>query len=388
MRPIDPAARPGGSFVPMPAISLADSQTARNALVLIAVVLAGAAMTWLAPILTPLALAVFLMLMIDVVARDLQLRVPALGAGASIGVAIGLCMLVFGAVVSFIAAHAAGFAAKLFAYQPHLNALLGTLAHLLHIRLPRTLSALIAQLDPAKYLPIVAQGVQGLVSNGFFVLVYLGFLLASRHGFERKAVRLFHGREGRHEALQVFLRVRDALERYLWIQTVCGGLIAVGSWALMMAIGLQDAFFWAFLIFVVGYIPIVGAAVGIGAPALFAMLQFPTIWPGVLLFCALLTLCFVVGNILMPRMQGKNLNIDPVMVLLSLAFWGAVWGVTGMFLSTPLTILVMVILAQFDGSRWIAILLSADGDPHSLGAPARQPAPIKSRKRDAAPLPT
>ena len=365
-----------------------DSHAARNALVVIAVVVAGAALTWLAPILTPLALAVFLMLMIDVVARDLQLRVPALGGGASVGLAIALCMLVFGAVVFFIAAHAAGFAAKLFTYQPRLNALLGTLAHTLHIRLPRTVAALIAQLDPAKYLPIVAQGVQVLASNGFFVLVYLGFLLAARGGFDRKAVRLFHGREGRHEALQVFLRVRDALERYLWIQTLCGGLIALGSFALMMAIGLQDAFFWAFLIFVVGYIPIVGAAVGIGAPALFAMLQYPTIWPGVMLFGALLGLCFVVGNILMPRLQGRSLNIDPVMVLFSLAFWSAVWGVTGAFLSTPLTILVMLILAQFDGSRWIAILLSADGDPSSLGAPAHAPSTNHSRKRDSAPLAT
>jgi predicted PurR-regulated permease PerM len=63
--------------------------------------------------------------------------------------------------------------------------------------------------------------------------------------------------------------------------------------------------------------------------------------------------------------------MDPVMILLSLGFWGTVWGATGMFLSTPLTILVMVILAQFDGTRWIAVLLSADGDPHSVGtAPA------------------
>jgi predicted PurR-regulated permease PerM len=230
--------------------------------------------------------------------------------------------------------------------------------------------------------------VQTLLSNGVLVLIYVGFLLASRHGFERKAVRLFHGREGRHEALQVFLRVRDALERYLWIQTVCGGFIALGSWALMMAVGLESAFLWAFLIFVIGYIPIVGAAVGILAPALFALLQFPTIWQGMVLGLGLFAFAFTVGNILMPRMQGRNLNIDPVILLLSLAFWGAVWGVTGMFLSTPLTILVMVVLAQFEGSRWIAVLLSADGDPHSLGAAPPKPADLlRSRKSEATALP-
>jgi hypothetical protein len=54
------------------------------------------------------------------------------------------------------------------------------------------------------------------------------------------------------------------------------------------------------------------------------------------------------------------------MVLLSLAFWSAIWGLTGAFLSTPLTVMAMVILAQFDGSRWIAVILSSDGDPQQL----------------------
>jgi AI-2 transport protein TqsA len=352
----------------MAMISGLRSNAARNALVLIAVILTGAAITWLAPILTPLALAVFLMLMIDAMARDLHLRVPFLGPGSALAVAIFLCILAFALIVFFVAAHAAGFAAKLFAHQSRLNEVLATLAGDLHLRLPRTVSALIQGLDPGKYLPMIAASVQQLVQDGVFVLIYLGFLLASRHGFERKAVRLFHGREGRHEALQVFLRVRDSLERYLYIQTVCGALIAVGSLALMMFVGLDDAVFWAFLIVVIGYIPIVGAAIGLIAPALYALLQFATPWQAGFLFISMFTLAFVVGNIMMPRMQGRSLNMDPVMILFSLAFWGTVWGMTGMFLSTPLTILVMVVLAQFDGSRWIAVLLSADGDPHSLGA--------------------
>jgi len=362
------------------------SNTARNAQVLIAAILTGAAMTWMAPILTPLALAVFLMLMIDAMARDLHGRLPRLGPDASLVAAIATCILVFAVVVYFIAGHAAGFVGKLVAYQPRLNLLLSTTSHSLHVRMPRTVAQLIGGLDLGRVLPFVASGVQSLVQNGVFVLIYLGFLLASRRGFERKAVRLFQGRAGRHEALQVFLRVRDSLERYLWIQTVCGGFIAIGSWCLMMVIGLENAFFWAFLIFVIGYIPIVGSAIGIIAPALFALLQFPTYWQGGVLAISLFALSFIIGNIFMPRMQGRNLNIDPVMVLLSLAFWGAVWGVTGMFLSTPLTILVMVVLAQFDGSRWIAVLLSADGDPHSLGAPARAMQLTRSQKSEAAAL--
>jgi predicted PurR-regulated permease PerM len=77
----------------------------------------------------------------------------------------------------------------------------------------------------------------------------------------------------------------------------------------------------------------------------------------------------VIGNIVYPRMQGQSLNIDPVVVLLGLAFWGAVWGLAGAILSTPLTVAIMVILAQFDGTRWIAVILSSDGDPQKLRDP-------------------
>ncbi|MEI9891429.1 MAG: AI-2E family transporter [Caulobacteraceae bacterium] len=99
-------------------------------------------------------------------------------------------------------------------------------------------------------------------------------------------------------------------------------------------------------------------------------------------------------------MQGRSLNLDPVVILLALSFWGLVWGVPGMFLSTPLTVTLMVIADQFQSTRWVAILLSSDGKPFGEEEPtgdpsmavarpeARRPrrpppnAPRRSRKRD------
>ncbi|MFI4973717.1 MAG: AI-2E family transporter [Caulobacterales bacterium] len=343
------------------------AETARHAQVVMAVIAAGAAMAWLAPILTPMALAMFLMVLIDGLARALRSRLPTLHGGAALVIAVVICCVVFGLVVFIVADNAALFVERLMGYGPRIDGLLSRLERATQVGLPRSLKALVAQLNPALVLPTIAGTLQDLAGNAVFILIYLGFLLASRHGLERKAVRLFHDREERHAAVQLFLRVRNALERYLWIQTVCGAIIAAGSWAMMAAVGLDSAFFWAFIIFVVGYVPIIGAAVGILAPVLFALVQFDTLWQAVFLLIGLQALTMVVGNILLPRMQGRGLNIDPVVVLLSLAFWGAIWGVAGMFLSTPLTMLVMVTCAQFGGARWIAVLLSADGDPDSLG---------------------
>ena len=140
-------------------------------------------------------------------------------------------------------------------------------------------------------------------------------------------------------------------------------MIAGASWIAMMVVGLDNALFWAFLIFIASYIPVIGGVLAVAAPPIFALVQFDTLWQAVTLFFVLQAIGMSVGNIVQPRMQGRSLNIDPVVVLLALAFWGAVWGLAGAFLSTPLTVMIMIILAQFKGTRWVAVLLSADGDP-------------------------
>ncbi len=143
-------------------------------------------------------------------------------------------------------------------------------------------------------------------------------------------------------------------------------MIAGGSWLAMVSMGLDNALFWAFLIFLASYIPIIGGIVGVVLPVVFALVQFEWLGWAVILLVALQAIQFVVGNIITPRMQGDSLNIDPVVVLLALALWGALWGLPGMFLSTPLAVMAMIILAEFEGSRWIAILMSENGDPQGV----------------------
>lgn len=347
---------------------VADRSTAitRNALVIVAVVLCGAALRWLGDILTPLLLAVFLAVMIDGLARLIRRRLPGLPKGSATGAAILLSSLVFIACVLMIANQAGGFIQTLTNSTPKLDRLIRESAQDLRIRSPGSVNELLARFNPAQYLGTVAASLQGFVSGAILVLVYVGFIIASRHAGERKIVRLFRSRDERHEALRIFLSIRDSIEAYLWIQTITGAMIAVASWLVMMAVGLSNPIFWAFLIFIVNYVPIFGAAAAIVLPALFGVVQFDSWLQGGIILGGLFLITFVVGNIVLPRMQGDSLNMDPLVVLLSLAFWGALWGLAGMFLSTPLTVLVMIILAQFEGSHWIAVLLSRDGMPEAM----------------------
>ena len=360
---------------PPPAESIVRDSTARNAIVVIAVILVGGTLFWLSSILTPLALAIFLMVMIDSLARILVNRVPRFPPVAALPVALVLSVVLFGLAAFVVGANASAFAGELFGYGPRLNALVAEGAHRLGLAAP-TIGQIVERFNAMALLGPVAEGVRGFTTTAMLVLIYLGFLLASRQGFARKMAGLFPNPRGRQEAAQMFQRIRDGVERYLWIQTVTGALGAAASWAVMAALGLDNAMFWAFVIFILGYVPVIGGVIAIVAPPLFALLQFNGWWQAAVMLAGLQMINLVIGNIILPRMQGRSLNIDPVVILLSLAFWGGLWGLPGMFLSTPLSVTAMVLLAQFHSTRWIAVLLSSDGDPMGAAAPALASEPV------------
>ena len=185
--------------------------------------------------------------------------------------------------------------------------------------------------------------------------------------------RLFPNEAGRGDAVAAFQHIRNGVERYLWVQTVAGLMIAVASTAILLATGMQNALLWGFLILVTSYVPILGGMIGQFLPPLFALVEFNDYLQPGLILAGLTVVNMVVGSIIFPRMQGRSLNLDPVVILLSLSFWGLVWGVPGMFLSTPLTVTVMVVADQFPGARWVAILLSRDGEPFGADRPTEDP---------------
>ncbi|HEY0052189.1 MAG TPA: AI-2E family transporter, partial [Caulobacteraceae bacterium] len=350
----------------------------------------GAALYWLRDILTPLAMAIFLLIMIDGMTRFMSRRTP-LPERAALPVSLFLIVMALAASTWVIVDGMAGFISQASTLGPRLDAVIADVARLLNIEVAPTAKELIGQINVGPYVGKVAGVAQQALSGFFFVLVYLGFLIASRRGFRKKIVALFPTKDDRGEALAVFTRIRDGVEGYLWVQTVTGLMIAVAAWILMAAVGLENGLFWAFVIFIVCYIPVIGGAVAGLAPPLFALVQFDSYGPAIILLIGLQLILFVVSNLIQPRMQGQNANIDAVVVLLALAFWGALWGVTGMFLSTPLAVMAMAILAEFPGSRWIAVLLSGDGEPYpekrgggaaaqtsaSVQAPAKRTPPAK-----------
>src|SRR5689334_13799929 len=148
-----------------------ESTVSRNALVILAVIAGGATLYWLAPILTPLALAMFLAVMIDGLARVLQHRLPHVSKRAALPLAILISIALFGGTAFFVAENAKGFAEELMGYSPRLDAIIAQVAHLVGTRHPPTVASLIRGLDASKWLGLAARALQDFTSTAIFVLI-------------------------------------------------------------------------------------------------------------------------------------------------------------------------------------------------------------------------
>jgi AI-2 transport protein TqsA len=200
-----------------------------------------------------------------------------------------------------------------------------------------------------------------LFSAAFAVFLYLVFLLLEEATFSKK-IRVMYPNDEKYEKVNIMIsKIDHSAQQYIALKTIVSLTTGFLSYFTLLFIGVDAPAFWAFLIFVLNYIPNIGSLIATLFPAIFALFQFGELTQGFLVLATVGSIQMVIGNFLEPRIMGNSLNISPLVVLLTLAVWGVMWGITGMLLSVPITIILIIILAEFPSTRPIAILLSQDG---------------------------
>lgn len=198
-------------------------------------------------------------------------------------------------------------------------------------------------------------------SSAVLIGLYVVFLFIQQKEYPEKIARLFPQAKSRHLVDQVSARVAHDIQMYLGLKTLIGLTTATLSWIIMTWVGLDFAAFWALLIFFLNYIPNIGAIIATLFPALLALVQFENIVWFMVMTTGLVLVQFVMGNIIEPRFLSRSLNLSPLIILFALALWGKIWGILGMFLSVPITVMMMIVFAHFKATRPIAIILSQNG---------------------------
>ncbi|HBW82458.1 MAG TPA: AI-2E family transporter [Gammaproteobacteria bacterium] len=212
------------------------------------------------------------------------------------------------------------------------------------------------------YATTVASALANILASGGLILIYLGFLFLEQGHFKNKISALVAHPEREAEVLNVITQIRDDIQRYMSIKLFTSSLTGLASYLYLLSVGVDFAGLWGLLIFLLNFIPTVGSIVATLFPALIALAQSEgySLFILVLLGIGVLQIC--IGNILEPRLMGSSFNLSPVVILLNLALWNAVWGIPGMFLCVPFLIIVTIVLSHFPQTRSIAIMLSSDGN--------------------------
>jgi predicted PurR-regulated permease PerM len=159
--------------------------------------------------------------------------------------------------------------------------------------------------------------------------------------------------------------VRLGAESYVGLQAFKGALLALIFWIVMRLAGLDNAMFLSFLVFLASFIPIIGPAAAVALPVALCMAQFDLGWRPLLMGVSLEASVIAIDSVLLPRLQGERLDVDPVVVLVSLGFWNAIFGITGALFSTLLTVVVIAIVSEVPRLHWLAVVLSKRGEPVS-----------------------
>ena len=199
----------------------------------------------------------------------------------------------------------------------------------------------------------------GLFTSMFVVVVFMLFLLAEVAGFERRIVSAFGAEKAAH-IHKVTSKINTAISQYIAVKTFTSLLIGLTTTGILYFFGVQYAVLWGILTFLANFVPYIGSMVAVALPILMAFVQFGTLIIPLTLLVLLTIGQMIIGYAIEPRMIGRKLGVSPLMILLSLAFWGLLWGVPGMILSAPLIVTVKIILENIEQTRPIATMMSTD----------------------------
>jgi len=198
-----------------------------------------------------------------------------------------------------------------------------------------------------------------IIQNIFLIIFFLIFLLLE---IEKLPLRLRKATSklSKEQTLDILQNIEKQIQNYLTIRTLVNLSAALLCMLWMLIFGVDFILVCGILLFVLDFIPDVGSVISSAIPILIYLLQsgFSFLW---LIFALLIVATqMLIGNIIEPKLQGVQLNLTPIMVLVSLIFWGWLWGIVGMLICVPLTSAINIILKQVAPNNFISTLISSE----------------------------
>jgi AI-2 transport protein TqsA len=242
-----------------------------------------------------------------------------------------------------------------------------------HSRLTELITTTIARLnlswDPlagidwgqniGRFLVTLSGSLFNIMSTLVLVVIFLFFILLGKPFFKYK-IRKSFTKENAEQISSITSSITSQIRRYLTLQFLISFVTGVLVYAALALIGVDFPVTWGALAFFLNFIPTIGSIVGSIPPVLLALVQFyPSVWPGVISLVSVAAIQMVIGNGIAPKVMGDQLNLSPVVVLLSLLFWGWLWGIVGALLSIPISAAIKIVCENIETLHPISVMMGS-----------------------------
>ncbi len=191
------------------------------------------------------------------------------------------------------------------------------------------------------------------------VIVFMAYMLMGKNNLKAKIFKAFPDKQA-NKIDEIIDAASDKIQKYLSTKFLVSLITGIISFLIFTIFGLDFAVFWSIVIFLFNFIPNIGSIIASLLPVVFSILQFGTFSTALWLLLVLGILQFIMGNVLEPRLMGYSLNLSPMIVILSLIFWGYIWGVAGMLLSVPILATSAIVFERIDSLRFISVFLKGE----------------------------
>lgn len=269
---------------------------------------------------------------------------------------------VIGGIVQILALNIKQLTTLLPLYQQNITDVANSIQTQFNIDIISKSKEFLGDYEYSKLLSTLLNSLKDLFGKTFLIIIYTLFLLLEEPFFSSKIKAIYSKNENFEEVNSILNQIDKSIGRYISIKTLVSFLTGFFSYIALVFIGIDAPLFWAFLIFLMNYIPTIGSLIATVFPTIFAMLQFGEVMPGIWVLAVVGGIQLIMGNFIDPKLTGNSLNVSPLVVIIGLSFWGALWGILGMILSVPITVMMIIIFAQIPSTRPIAILLSKKGN--------------------------
>ncbi|MFA7462515.1 MAG: AI-2E family transporter [Anaerovoracaceae bacterium] len=197
-----------------------------------------------------------------------------------------------------------------------------------------------------------------ILSNLILIIIFLIFLLLGKPYAQFKIGRALSSTQA-DRVTRIVTSISSEISRYLSIQVLISLATGFMIWLALSLIGVDFAVTWGALAFVMNFIPNIGSIIASIPPIVLALVQYyPSIWPAVITLAAVTAIQMTIGNLIAPKVFGDRLNLSPVAILISLLFWGWLWGVVGALLAVPIVSAVKIVCENIDDLRPVSIMMS------------------------------